>query len=336
MPGAINIPQANLRERLGEISRDKKIIVFCRVGLIAYNAARVLQANGFTNHYNLSGGYETWHVATMPQASVGKVLHPPATEPGKVIDLQTARETLAKVVEVNACGLQCPGPVMRLKQEMDRIEPGEAISITASDPGFYADAPSWARATGNVMREISVQKGIVTAVIEKSGAAAPATALSKGNDKTIIVFSGDLDKTIASFIIANGALSMGRKVTMFFTFWGLNALRKPEKVGGLGKNLIEKAFGWMMPRGSQKLALSNMNMGGIGGKLIRGLMKHKNVPALEEMMAMAIQGGANIVACQMSMDLMGIRAEELIDGVQLGGVATYLEASERSDNNLFI
>ncbi len=336
MPGAINIPQANLRERLGEIPRDKKIIVFCRVGLIAYNAARVLHAHGFTNHYNLSGGYETWHVATMPQASVGKVLLPPATEPGKVIDMQTARESLAKVVQVNACGLQCPGPVMRLKQEMDRIEPGEAISITASDPGFYADAPSWARATGNVMREISVQKGIVTAVIEKSGAAAPATALSKGDDKTIIVFSGDLDKTIASFIIANGALSMGRKVTMFFTFWGLNALRKPEKVGGLGKNLIEKAFGWMMPRGSQKLALSNMNMGGIGGKLIRGLMKHKNVPALEEMMAMAIEGGANIVACQMSMDLMGIRAEELIDGVQLGGVATYLEASERSDNNLFI
>jgi len=336
MPGVINIPQANLRERLGEIPRDKKIIVFCRAGLIAYNAARVLQAHGFTNHFNLSGGYETWHVATMPQASVGKVLHPPAREQGKVIDLRIARETLAKVVEVNACGLQCPGPVMRLKQEMDRIEPGEAISITASDPGFYADAPSWARATGNVMRDIHVQKGIVTAVIEKSGGTAPATVLSKGNDKTIIVFSGDLDKTIASFIIANGALSMGRKVTMFFTFWGLNALRKPEKVGGLRKNLIEKAFGWMMPRGSQKLALSNMNMGGIGGKLIRGLMKHKNVPALEEMMAMAIQGGANIVACQMSMDLMGIRAEELIDGVQLGGVATYLEASERSDNNLFI
>jgi peroxiredoxin family protein/rhodanese-related sulfurtransferase/TusA-related sulfurtransferase len=336
MPGAINIPQANLRERLAEIPRDKKVIVFCRVGLIAYNASRVLEANGFTNHYNLSGGYETWHIATLPQVAAVNTEHLHTTDKGKVIDMQIAKEKLSRVVEVNACGLQCPGPVMRLKQEMDALEHGEAISITASDPGFYADAPSWARATGNVVRDISVQKGIVTAVIEKNSVAVPATALAKGNDKTIVVFSGDLDKVLASFVIANGALSMGRKVTMFFTFWGLNALRKPEKVGGLRKNLIEKAFGWMMPRGSGKLALSNMNMGGIGGKLIRGIMKNKNVPALEEMMAMAIKGGANIVACNMSMDLMGIRAEELIDGVQLGGVAAYLEASESSDNNLFI
>ena len=336
MPGAVNIPLANLRRRLEELPRDKQIVVFCRVGLIAYNAARVLQAHGFTNHYNLSGGYETWHAATVPPAAVGTVFRSPAAQPGKALDLQTAEASLAKVVDVNACGLQCPGPVMRLKQEMDRIEPGEAISIRASDPGFYADAPSWARATGHILRDIQVQKGIVTALIEKRGETAPATAPAKGDDKTIIVFSGDLDKAIASFIIANGALSMGRKVTMFFTFWGLNVLRKPGKVVGLRKNLIEQAFGWMMPRGSRKLALSRMNMGGMGGKLIRGLMKHKHVPALEEMMAMAIQAGANIVACQMSMELMGIRPEELIDGVQVGGVAMYLEASERADNNLFI
>ena len=336
MPGAVNIPLANLRRRLEELPRDKQIVVFCRVGLIAYNAARVLQAHGFTNHYNLSGGYETWHAATVPPAAVGTVFRSPAAQPGKALDLQTAEASLAKVVDVNACGLQCPGPVMRLKQEMDRIEPGEAISILASDPGFYADAPSWARATGHILRDIQVQKGIVTALIEKRGETAPATAPAKGDDKTIIVFSGDLDKAIASFIIANGALSMGRKVTMFFTFWGLNVLRKPGKVVGLRKNLIEQAFGWMMPRGSRKLALSRMNLGGMGGKLIRGLMKHKHVPALEEMMAMAIQAGANIVACQMSMELMGIRPEELIDGVQVGGVAMYLEASERADNNLFI
>ena len=336
MPGAVNIPLANLRRRLDELPRDKQIVVFCRVGLIAYNAARVLQAHGFTNHYNLSGGYETWHAATRAPAIVGQAFQAAAAQPGKALDLQTAEASLAKVVDVNACGLQCPGPVMRLKQEMDRIEPGEAISIRASDPGFYADAPSWARATGHVLRDIQVQKGIVTALIEKRGGTAPETAPAKGDDKTIIVFSGDLDKAIASFIIANGALSMGRKVTMFFTFWGLNALRKPGKVIGLRKNLIEQAFGWMMPRGSRKLALSRMNMGGMGGKLIRGLMKHKHVPALEEMMAMAIQAGANIVACQMSMELMGIRPEELIEGVQVGGVAMYLEASERSDNNLFI
>jgi peroxiredoxin family protein/TusA-related sulfurtransferase len=225
---------------------------------------------------------------------------------------------------------------MRLKKEMDVLQPGEALSITASDPGFMNDAPAWARSTGNVVRDISVQKGIVKAVIEKAGQAPEAAPVAAGNDKTIIVFSGNLDKVIASFIIANGALAMGRKVTLFFTFWGLNALRKSNKVKGVRKNLIEKAFGWMMPRGSQKLPLSNMNMGGMGGKMIRGIMKKHNVPALEEMIEMAIQGGVNIVACQMSMDLMGIRQEELIDGVQSGGVAAYLEASESSDNNLFI
>jgi peroxiredoxin family protein/TusA-related sulfurtransferase len=239
------------------------------------------------------------------------------------------------IIQVDACGLQCPGPVMRLRQEMERLAVGEAVSIKASDPGFYNDAPAWARATGNLLREISSDRGIVTAVIEKRGAA-PAVAQSAGNDKTIVVFSGDLDKVIASFVIAHGALAMGRKVTMFFTFWGLNALRKPRKISGLGKNLIEAAFGMMMPRGSRRLALSRMSMGGIGGKLIRGIMKDRNVPALEEMMATAIRGGVTIIACQMSMDLMGIRREELIDGIQVGGVASYLEASELADNNLFI
>jgi NADPH-dependent 2,4-dienoyl-CoA reductase/sulfur reductase-like enzyme/peroxiredoxin family protein/rhodanese-related sulfurtransferase/TusA-related sulfurtransferase len=335
IPGAVNIPLAELRERLGEIPRDKRIILYCKVGHIAYNAARILEARGITNYANLSGGYETYHSATGPQESVAEVVPEDKTATGKVIAMHRDKEKSAKIVEVNACGLQCPGPVMRLKQEMDSIAPGEAIAITASDPGFYSDAPSWARATGNVVRDISVEKGIVTAVIEK-GDDEPAPAPAGGNNKTIVVFSGDLDKAIAAFIIANGALSMGRKVTLFFTFWGLNVLRKTEKVGGLGKNLIETAFGWMMPRGSGKLALSNMSMGGIGGKLIRGIMRNKNVPALEEMMSLAIKGGANLVACQMSMDLMGIRKEELIDGVQFGGVASYLEASEKADNNLFI
>jgi peroxiredoxin family protein/rhodanese-related sulfurtransferase/TusA-related sulfurtransferase len=335
MPGSVNIPLAELRQRLDEIPRDKKIILYCRVGLLSYPAARVLTANGFKNVLNLSGGYETWHVATTTHkaAETAPTQH---TEHKVIPMVQPVNEAPTKIVEVNACGLQCPGPVMRLKQEMDVLQPGEALSITASDAGFYSDAPAWARSTGNVVRDISVQKGIVKAVIEKAGqepAAVPATA---GNDKTIIVFSGNLDKVIASFIIANGSLAMGRKVTLFFTFWGLNALRKPGKVKGLRKNLIEKAFGWMMPQGSRKLPLSNMNMGGMGSKMIRGIMQHHNVPALEEMIPMAIKGGVNLVACQMSMDLMGIRKEELIDGVQIGGVAAYLEASEHSDNNLFI
>ncbi len=335
MSGAVSIPLASLRQRLDEIPRDKKIILYCRVGLLSYPAARVLTANGFNNVFNLSGGYETWHVATTKHKA-SEIAPTQQTEHKVIPMVQPTSKTPAKIVEVNACGLQCPGPVMRLKQEMDVLQPGEALSITASDAGFYSDAPAWARSTGNVVRDISVQKGIVTAVIEKAGLSPEVAPAAAGNDKTIIVFSGELDKVVASFIIANGALAMGRKVTLFFTFWGLNALRKPGKVKGLRKNLIEKAFGWMMPRGSGKLPLSNMNMGGMGGKMIRGIMKHHNVLALEEMMALAIKGGANLVACQMSMDLMGIRKEELIDGVEIGGVAAYLEASEHSDNNLFI
>ncbi|HEX9022210.1 MAG TPA: DsrE/DsrF/DrsH-like family protein, partial [Geobacteraceae bacterium] len=332
--GALNIPLAQLRQRIDEIPRDRETIVFCRVGLIAYNAARVLAAHGIRCR-NLSGGYETWHAATAPVENGAEAITVKTADRGKVIAMHPHKEKTAKIVEVNACGLQCPGPVMRLKEEMDNIAHSEAVAITASDPGFYSDAPSWARATGNVVREISVDRGIVKAVIEKCDVA-PAPALAAGNDKTIVVFSGDLDKAIASFIIANGALAMGRKVTMFFTFWGLNILRRPQRIEGLGKNAIEKAFAWMMPCGSRKLPLSRMSMGGMGGMLIRGIMRRKNVPQLEEMMAAAIRGGADIVACQMSMDLMGIRREELIDGVQVGGVATYLEASERADNNLFM
>jgi NADPH-dependent 2,4-dienoyl-CoA reductase/sulfur reductase-like enzyme/peroxiredoxin family protein/rhodanese-related sulfurtransferase/TusA-related sulfurtransferase len=332
--GAINIPLDSLRERIDEIPRNKTVILFCRVGLIAYNAARILEAHGITDYFNLSGGYETYHIATAKQDSAGET-DSTHTNEGAAMAMQEVKVDNTKIVDINACGLQCPGPIMRLKQEMDNLSAGEAISITASDPGFYSDAASWARSTGNIVRDISITKGIVKAVIEKGGAA-PSPVTSAGNDKTIVVFSGDLDKTIASFIIANGALAMGRKVTMFFTFWGLNVLRKPESMKGLGKNLIEAAFGWMMPRGSKKLSLSRMSMGGIGGMLIRGIMKNKNVPALEEMITAAIKGGAHIVACQMSMELMGIRKEELIDGIEIGGVASYLEASEHADNNLFI
>jgi peroxiredoxin family protein/rhodanese-related sulfurtransferase/TusA-related sulfurtransferase len=331
IPGAVNIPLDSLRERIGEIPADRKVTVFCKVGVRGYIACRILMFRGILCS-NLSGGYETYHLATGPQAIPADKSSGCRGAGSAVTGNRTAQ---TKTIQVDACGLQCPGPVLRLKQEMDRLAVGETISIRASDPGFYSDAPSWARSTGNTLREISIDKGIVTAVIEKGGQESKALQ-STGNDKTMVIFSGDLDKTIASFIIANGALAMGRKVTMFFTFWGLNALRKPGKVSGLGKNLIEAAFGWMMPRGSRHLKLSRMSMGGIGGMLIRGIMKSKNVPALEEMIAMAIQGGAKIVACQMSMDLMGIRREELIDGIQVGGVASYLEASEQADNNLFI
>lgn len=167
------------------------------------------------------------------------------------------------------------------------------------------------------------------------GAAADCRSVPHEKHKTIVVFSGDLDKVLAAFVIANGALAMGSKVTMFFTFWGLNALRRPEGAD-VKKGFIDRIFGWMMPRGSRALALSKLHLGGIGTRLMRHVMQQKGVASLESLMQSAVKGGAEIVACQMSMDVMGIRAEELIAGVSAGGVAAYLAAAEKSDTNLFI
>jgi peroxiredoxin family protein len=151
----------------------------------------------------------------------------------------------------------------------------------------------------------------------------------------MIVFSNDLDRAIASFIIANGAAAMGRKVTMFFTFWGLNILRKPD-AAGVKKDFISRMFGGMMPKGSKKLSLSKMNMAGIGPRMIRFLMNKKGIHSLEVLIEQAKSSGIEFVACNMSMDIMGIKKEELIDGVNIGGVATFLGSAEESDMSLFI
>ena len=162
-----------------------------------------------------------------------------------------------------------------------------------------------------------------------------AQALSAGNDKTIIVFDDQLDRAIASFVIANRALAMGRKSDPVFTFWGLNVIKKPKKVK-VKKGFLDKMFGWMLPRGSKKLSLSQMNMAGMGPKMIRMVMRKKGVDSLEAMIVSALQNGAELMACQMSMDVMGVKAEELLEGVKIGGVASYLEAAEKADANLFI
>ena len=128
---------------------------------------------------------------------------------------------------------------------------------------------------------------------------------------------------------------MGRKVTIFFTFWGLNILRRPERVR-VKKTLVEGMFGRMMPRGTKKLGLSRMNMGGLGAKMIRTIMKDKGVSSLEDLIENALAHGVRLVACQMSMDIMGIKREELIDGVELGGVSTFLGSGEQSDMSLFL
>ena len=152
---------------------------------------------------------------------------------------------------------------------------------------------------------------------------------------TLVVFSQDFDRVIASFIIATGAAAMGSEVVMFFTFWGINTLRDPNK-SGKGKNFVEKMFAIMMPKGMRKLKLSRMNMGGMGTKMMKKIMKKKNIASLESLVDMAKEMGVKLVICQMSMDLMGIKKEEIIDGVEYGGVASYIGETSDAKANLFI
>ena len=158
---------------------------------------------------------------------------------------------------------------------------------------------------------------------------------AKNSKLTMILFSGDFDKVMAAFIIANGALAMGKEVTMFVTFWGLDALKKPE-MGTAGKNILEKMITWMRPKGPTQLPTSKMNFGGIGPKLFKYMMGKKNVEPVSSLMEMAMEFGLRIVACQMSMDVMGIKKEDLLDGIEFGGVAVFLSESYGSNTTLFV
>jgi peroxiredoxin family protein len=154
--------------------------------------------------------------------------------------------------------------------------------------------------------------------------------------KTIVVFSGDYDKAIAAFIIANGAAAMGDEVTMFFTFWGLDIIRKNKKVKTSGKSFLQGMFCKMMPRGTNKLGLSKMNFWGMGSPMMRLLMRQQNAMSLNELIAAAQEQGVKLIACTMTMDMIGFRKEELLDGVDFMGVAAYLAAADEANVNLFI
>ena len=208
--------------------------------------------------------------------------------------------------------------------------------MIATDPGFPRDAEAWCRSTGNRVVSSTSAGGKYSVVVAKEDAAA-ITAGKSGDEKgkTFILFSDDLDKTLATFVLANGAAATGKKVTIFFTFWGLNAIKKETKPA-VKKDIFGKMFGMMLPSSSRKLKLSKMNMGGIGSKMMRHIMKKKNVDSLEMLRAQAIENGVEFIACQMSMDVMGVSREELLDEVTIGGVATYMDRADQANVNLFI
>lgn len=337
IPTAKHIPLGQLRSRLDELDREAEIVVFCAIGVRAHSAGRILRNNGFKNVKLYPGGmrfYRSTHyhklTTSQPEAPVSDSGFVEEKKPGETVPLPTAS------VRLNCSGLQCPGPIMKVFDTVKEMEDGQVMEVVASDPGFVRDIEAWCRRTGNTLLGSDKRGADFTALVQKGGGKAPCEATAcTPEGKTIVVFSGDLDKVLASFIIANGAAAMGRPVTMFFTFWGLNVLRRPEKQA-VEKSMMENMFGTMMPRGTGKLKLSKMNMGGMGTAMMKKIMKDKNVDSLEELIQKAMEAGVRIVACTMSMDVMGIKAEELIDGVELGGVGAYLGDAEESNVNLFI
>jgi NADPH-dependent 2,4-dienoyl-CoA reductase/sulfur reductase-like enzyme/peroxiredoxin family protein/rhodanese-related sulfurtransferase/TusA-related sulfurtransferase len=349
--GSLNIPVDSLRRHLGDIDKTKPVYVVCQIGLRGYVASRILMQNGF-DVYNLSGGYRLYaSLLVKKEYDFRRERREEAvTTEHKVVKESVFNEETQSFtvnrVNVDATGLQCPGPIMVLSKSLKEAADNDILDISVTDPAFISDAQAFCRRTGNTFLDVTSAKGVSVVSIQKGrtdkefdleepvmNIADIRSALP--TDKNIIVFSGDLDKAIASFIIANAAAAMGRKVTMFFTFWGLNVLRKPKKVR-VRKDLMSRMFGMMMPRGSRRLKLSNMNMMGMGAAMIRGIMKKKNISSLEELIQSSMENGVNLVACTMSMDVMGIHLEELIDGVQIGGAAAMIANAEDSDMSLFI
>lgn len=159
--------------------------------------------------------------------------------------------------------------------------------------------------------------------------------MSEKKKTTIVLFSGDYDKAMAAYIIANGAAAYDHEVTIFHTFWGLNALRKDEQID-VKKGFMEKMFGKMMPRGADKMGLSRMNFAGFGPKMIKDVMKKHNAMSLPQLIEMAQEQEVKLVACTMTMDLLGLQQEELLENIEYAGVAAYLADAENGNVNLFI
>ncbi len=319
---AVNIPLASLRNRLEEIPKDKKVILVCDSGYTSYLASRILIQNGFNNVYSLMAGMKLYKEIQKDKEAkvVRKELLFASVKPAE------------NILKIDACGLSCPGPIMKLSDNISKINNGEILEITSTDKGFYSDVEAWCDSTNNTLLNIENKDKKIIATIQKGKS--EINQKNEKNAQTIVVFSNDLDKALAAFIIANGAKASGKDVTLFFTFWGLNILRKSNV--NAKKSIIEKIFGLMMPKGADKLTLSKMNMGGLGTFIMKKVMKYKNISTLNELIKQAQNQGIKFIACKMSMDVMGIKEEELIDNVEIAGVAKYIAESNNSNSNLFI
>lgn len=329
IPGAINIPLGELRERLHELEKGREIVAFCQVGLRGYVAEQLLRQHGFAV-CNLSGGYRSWK-AYQPGAESA-----PAgcgTCAGKPADVAAKS---GEITELGVRALACPGPIVRLKRQLDELSPGAELHLLAPLT-FASDLTGWLKGAGHSLLGMEKQGDCLEAWLKKAGGVQPAAtpAVSGSYGGAIVLFSNDMDKAMAALIIACGMAAAGAKVGIFFTFWGLSVLRK-DPAPSVSKNLISRMFGWMLPKGASRLGLSKMNMGGMGAAMMKHVMAEQNVATLPELIEQARGLGVRFIACEMAMNVMGITREELIEIDDVAGVASFVAMAKESNNTLFI
>ena len=358
----LNIPLEELRTRIEEVralsGKGAPILTVCNLGKLSYFATRILAGYGIESR-SLGGGLSM--LRSKPVTSVETARSQTATKKSTSAAARptTASQPVAavgKMETLDVCGISCPGPIMAIRKQLPSLSPGQQLAVKASDPGFYNDFPAFCRVGGLTVVSCVKENGIVTGVLQKplsdaassderTTVALSSTSVSK--DMALVVFSGELDKVMAAFVLANGAIAMGSKVTMFFTFWGLNALRcsggdctfqksHDGMVNHSTHSIMDRMMGFMMPKGPDKLPLTHMQMGGMGPIAMKMQMKQKNLPNLPDLMRDAKAGNVRLVACTMSMSAFGLDSEDLIDGIEYGGVADFLEAAGDSKNTLFI
>ena len=331
IPGAVNIPLGQLRERLNELDKNRLIVTYCQVGLRGYLAERILKQNGF-RCANLSGGWLTW-----------KMFHREPKKPA----MQTIENKPAPSMPPASAGLgkldvrtlPCPGPVVKLKAAMKDIPSGGGVHLLAPST-FEGDLLNWAKGSGCAVQGLARVETWIEADVLKGDAAQTAgqgnsNNIQAGQSAAIVVFSNDFDRAMAALILANGLSAAGMKVSMFFTFWGLSVLRK-DPAPAVKKDFVSRMFGFMLPKGPEKLALSKLNMMGMGSAMMKSVMKKKHVLSLPELIRSAREAGVRFVACDMAMDVMGITREELNDVDEVAGVATFAELVKSSGTTLFI
>lgn len=356
----VNIPLEAIRGRIDEIrelSKGRGVITVCNLGKLSYFASRILAAHDIPVQ-SLQGG-----LTLLRNQPIEILDHPEAKLPeNHDANLKAPPTKILKasspVHELDVCGLACPGPIMAIRKILPTIQPGCELRVIASDTGFYNDFKSFCRVNNLDVVSLSKSNGLITGQLRVPGdsdniqaaakndvaqGVASASPVASDKDLSLVVFSGELDKVLAAFVLANGAIAMGGKVTMFFTFWGLNALRTSHHEGQSSDNLhhgnldiMDKMLRLMLPTGADALPLSHLQMGGLGPIAMKLQMKQKHLPNLPDLMRDASQGGVRMVACTMSMTALGILESDLISGVELGGVADFLDASSQSKTTLFI